>query len=262
MLLAGLTTAADWIASNETRFPKTQPFPDDYFAPAQQRAKTALHDVRWKTSDADPVAIRPFADVFEYRLGQQPPRPLRRRVEELGVKLDGPASVLIEAPVGEGKTEAALVRHRSPPGIPRLRPLTRAGSPGAVLRSVPPRRFAEIHTGMMRRFVYDIADLYKTELTVPVAFRQASTDRRMLERFVTIGTCRNWFDSYRVHWPDLIPRFPNSLRCADVRQAPHFRIRGAARPVFAGHLRAGHGVDARARPVYFRRVERSSADTI
>ena len=153
MLLAGLTTAADWIASNETRFPKTQPFPDDYFAPAQQRAKTALHDVRWKTSDADPVAIRPFADVFEYRLGQQPPRPLRRRVEELGVKLDGPASVLIEAPVGEGKTEAALVRHRSPPGIPRLRPLTRAGSPGAVLRSVPPsavRRNPHRHDAELR----------------------------------------------------------------------------------------------------------------
>ena len=32
-----------------------------------------------------------------------------------------------------------------------------------------------VHTGKMLSFVYDVADLYKTETTVPVAFRLAAT---------------------------------------------------------------------------------------
>ena len=33
-----------------------------------------------------------------------------------------------------------------------------------------------VHTGHERSFVYDIADLYKTEISVPVAFRVAASD--------------------------------------------------------------------------------------
>ncbi|MBM4432934.1 MAG: type I-E CRISPR-associated endonuclease Cas1, partial [Chloroflexi bacterium] len=46
-----------------------------------------------------------------------------------------------------------------------------------------------IHTGKMLSFVYDIADLYKTELTVPVAFRVAAANPPDLERQVRIE-CR------------------------------------------------------------------------
>jgi CRISP-associated protein Cas1 len=49
-----------------------------------------------------------------------------------------------------------------------------------------------IHTGKMLSFVYDVADLYKTEITVPVAFRQAATDRHDLERKVR-HACREAF---------------------------------------------------------------------
>ena len=108
LLLAGLTTTADWLASNEKWFPKASPFSDDYFALAQQRAKAALREVRWKSSHADPRPLLPFADVFEYRLKSNAPRPLQTCIEALVAELDGPALVLIEAPMGEGKTEAAL----------------------------------------------------------------------------------------------------------------------------------------------------------
>jgi CRISPR-associated protein Cas1 len=49
-----------------------------------------------------------------------------------------------------------------------------------------------IHTGKMLSFVYDVADFYKTEVTVPVAFRLAATVQRELERAVRTE-CRNAF---------------------------------------------------------------------
>lgn len=49
-----------------------------------------------------------------------------------------------------------------------------------------------IHTGKQLSFVYDIADLYKTEITVPLAFRVASTTQGNLERTVRME-CRQAF---------------------------------------------------------------------
>lgn len=54
-----------------------------------------------------------------------------------------------------------------------------------------------IHTGKMLSFVYDIADLYKTEITIPVAFRMASEEEDGLERRVRLS-CRDEFVSKRL----------------------------------------------------------------
>jgi CRISPR-associated protein Cas1 len=54
-----------------------------------------------------------------------------------------------------------------------------------------------IHTGKMLSFVYDLADLYKAEITVPVAFRAAAEGTGQLERRVRI-TCRDQFVSTRL----------------------------------------------------------------
>lgn len=54
-----------------------------------------------------------------------------------------------------------------------------------------------IHTGKMLSFVYDVADLYKTEVTIPVAFRVAAEEKDGLERRVRI-TCRDEFVSTRL----------------------------------------------------------------
>ena len=43
-----------------------------------------------------------------------------------------------------------------------------------------------IHTGKQLSFVYDIADLYKVDLTIPVAFEIASTESAGLERAVRV----------------------------------------------------------------------------
>ncbi len=54
-----------------------------------------------------------------------------------------------------------------------------------------------IHTGKMLSFVYDVADLYKAELTIPTAFRAAAEDKDGLERRVRIS-CRDLFVSTRL----------------------------------------------------------------
>lgn len=54
-----------------------------------------------------------------------------------------------------------------------------------------------IHTGKMLSFVYDVADFYKTETTVPVAFRLAAKETKELEREVR-RECRAAFHQARL----------------------------------------------------------------
>ena len=54
-----------------------------------------------------------------------------------------------------------------------------------------------IHTGKMLSFVYDIADLYKADLTVPVAFKVTAEQPPDLERAVRIG-CRKAFYEFKL----------------------------------------------------------------
>ena len=54
-----------------------------------------------------------------------------------------------------------------------------------------------VHTGKLLSFVYDVADFYKTEVTVPVAFRLAATVTKELERAVRME-CRKAFHAARL----------------------------------------------------------------
>jgi CRISPR-associated protein Cas1 len=54
-----------------------------------------------------------------------------------------------------------------------------------------------IHTGKMLSFVYDIADLYKTELSIPIAFSTVSQGHEEVERRVRY-TCRDLFHTSKI----------------------------------------------------------------
>jgi len=49
----------------------------------------------------------------------------------------------------------------------------------------------------MLSFVYDVADLYKTKVTIPVAFRAVAEEKDSLERRVRV-TCRDRFVATRI----------------------------------------------------------------
>lgn len=118
MLLAGLTSVADWIGSNKAFFaekgnPKTSELDrheaerlvTDYFAQAEGQARKALRVLGWLKGAESAPEKRSFLELFPQF---DPPRPLQKRAESVTQEIDGPALYLIESPMGEGKTEAAL----------------------------------------------------------------------------------------------------------------------------------------------------------
>jgi len=70
-----------------------------------------------------------------------------------------------------------------------------------------------VHTGKMLSFVYDIADLYKTELTIPTAFRVTAENHPELERTVRIE-CRKAFHEFRL-MDRLLPDIAEVLGVSD-----------------------------------------------
>jgi len=70
-----------------------------------------------------------------------------------------------------------------------------------------------IHTGKMLSFVYDLADLYKTELTVPIAFQVAAQDPPDLERHVRME-CRKAFHEFKL-MERLLPDIAEVLGVSD-----------------------------------------------
>jgi CRISP-associated protein Cas1 len=66
-----------------------------------------------------------------------------------------------------------------------------------------------IHTGKMLSFVYDIADLYKATISIPVAFEQTAVGSERLESRVR-HACRDWFHKERL-LEKIIPDIDHAL---------------------------------------------------
>ncbi len=112
LFLAGLISVADWIGSNATYFQGgdgnwagPDVVLDDYRSQSRKRAERAVWELgfgRWSPRHSGPLQFR---DVHP---GISKPRPLQDRCVEIARRMTGPQLVLIEAPMGEGKTEAAV----------------------------------------------------------------------------------------------------------------------------------------------------------
>lgn len=117
MRLAGLTSFADWLGSSfplptQTDFSAYEG-PAAYFAQARKQAKKLLTDleggVRWPDHSQQPEEVAALEKVFDYLAGGSfRPRPLQTALAKALADASSPVLVLIEAPMGEGKTEAAL----------------------------------------------------------------------------------------------------------------------------------------------------------
>jgi CRISPR-associated endonuclease/helicase Cas3 len=107
MLIAGLTTVSDWIASNpdeKTGFPyANNRLFAEYVIGLPAKARKSLTAIGWtKTAPEKPLT---FSELFG---GDFTPRPLQETAIKLSEHLKPPCLVLVEASMGEGKTEAAL----------------------------------------------------------------------------------------------------------------------------------------------------------
>jgi len=107
MLLAGLTSFADWIGSNEAFFSFGTPEDCDdllgWFERRKQNAEGALNQIGWLHRIPLADRARTFDAIFGFS-----PRLLQQEMANALDTIDQPAVLLIEAPMGEGKTEAAL----------------------------------------------------------------------------------------------------------------------------------------------------------
>ncbi|GIW33819.1 CRISPR-associated helicase Cas3' [Meiothermus sp.] len=111
--LAGLTSFADWIGSSLDFHPLGDDL-TEYYQEAKKRAAQKLDSVGWFKRETLMPEPQTLEAVFAY-LGKpdQPfrARPLQAVLERLLEGIDTPALFLVEAPMGEGKTEAALYAH-------------------------------------------------------------------------------------------------------------------------------------------------------
>ena len=118
MALTGFVSVSDWIASDEDHFPlansATDPAPIDwagYLPTAQARAQAAIRDLGWSLTRPEvprPRFDRLFPDLHSPHGGPPQPNDLQQQVLERDPGAT-PRILILEAPMGEGKTEAALL---------------------------------------------------------------------------------------------------------------------------------------------------------
>ena len=106
VILSGLLVMADWISSNEKYFPLLS---IDEHKPSPDRFKKGFG--KWMGQRAgswepDPYSTEIYKNRFPFI---EIPRDAQRKISEKIHEIDEPGIVIIEAPMGMGKTEAALI---------------------------------------------------------------------------------------------------------------------------------------------------------
>ncbi|MEI8133165.1 MAG: CRISPR-associated helicase Cas3' [Leptolinea sp.] len=111
MTLTGFTILCDWLGSDETYFTPQAGTPlDEYLAISKKRAEQAVLNSGFFLPSVSKSPIE-FNQLFSKLTSI---RPLQAAIDEIPIDLlIEPCLVIIEAPTGEGKTEAALaIAHR------------------------------------------------------------------------------------------------------------------------------------------------------
>lgn len=115
MWFAGLVSVADWIGSNQVYYPckvsdakeRIDVDFEEYLAAAGKQAHQALRELGW-INFAGASEPRTFEQLFPKLTALHRRRPLQDAAVRLADSLTSPGIVIIEAPMGEGKTEAAM----------------------------------------------------------------------------------------------------------------------------------------------------------
>ncbi len=106
--VAGLASVCDWIGSSEQFFDyqRMNGRYGEHFAESRYLAERALDTIHWPV--AVDVALQDTSLWFSKLLDGKAERPLQTAVRQMCAERNGPLLLIVEAPMGEGKTEAAL----------------------------------------------------------------------------------------------------------------------------------------------------------
>lgn len=106
VILAGLIIMADWIASNPRYFPLIS-IEENKIKDQQLRIQKAWNEWQkhsiWESEPSDHASF-----LYEKRFNFSP-NDIQKKAADIIAKADNPGIVIIEAPMGSGKTETALV---------------------------------------------------------------------------------------------------------------------------------------------------------
>lgn len=108
--LAGLTSFADWIGSSLDFCPLSGDLAE-YYQSAKVRASQKLDSIGWFKREMLMPKPQTLAEMFDSLKQPFKPRLLQEALEGLLNDVQAPTLFLIEAPMGEGKTEAAFYAH-------------------------------------------------------------------------------------------------------------------------------------------------------
>lgn len=113
--LAGLTSVADWIGSNPDWFPPGERADSltEHYRRAKELAARALREIGWTPYRALLQEAMSTDDLISgiVRREGMAARPLQAEGDRLLADARGPSLLLVEAPMGEGKTELAFLAH-------------------------------------------------------------------------------------------------------------------------------------------------------
>jgi CRISPR system Cascade subunit CasA len=108
VLLTAVVIVSDWIASNPDLFPY---FPEEHPRGEAERIVAAWRGLRlpapWAPNEPREPAVELFATRFDLPPGARV-RPVQEQAVAMARAMPRPGMLVIEAPMGEGKTEAAL----------------------------------------------------------------------------------------------------------------------------------------------------------
>ncbi|MFF5256945.1 CRISPR-associated helicase Cas3' [Streptomyces leeuwenhoekii] len=108
VLLTALVIVSDWIASNPDLFPY---FPEGASRSGEERLAAAWRGLDlpepWRAEEPAGSAQELFVSRFDLPAGARV-RPVQEAAVELAREMEAPGLMIVEAPMGEGKTEAAL----------------------------------------------------------------------------------------------------------------------------------------------------------
>lgn len=105
-ILSGLLIMADWISSNENYFPL---FDIEIFEPEDNYKRFVEGWSKWYKND--PISINNFSetkDIFKSRFGFDSPNEIQEKFVDAISRAKDPGLIILEAPMGIGKTEASL----------------------------------------------------------------------------------------------------------------------------------------------------------
>lgn len=212
--------------------------------PGGARADRLLYQAKLALDDE--LRLKVVRKMYELRFGE--PAPARRSVEQLrgieGARVRETYKLLARQNKVDWKTRNYDRQQWDAADVPN-RCLSAATSclygitEAAVLAAGYAPAVGFIHTGKPLSFVYDIADLFKFETVVPLAFRIAAKAPIQPEREVRLG-CRDLFRSQRI-LERIIPIIEEVLSAGEILppEAPPESVPPAI-PVPDGIGEAGH----------------------